>query len=310
MISRKNILNKFKWLNDSNRHFIISANYDGLICAAFLSHYLNWKLVGYYNMEKIWISDTGVQNKKDLIWVDLDILPRIGKTLGGHIVKLEDSIPSGFDSSCNPNILLNLSNKDFTKKYPLSTLAFLMWLFNIQIPSKNFAKFLILHSDAIWLKYQRYTKNFNDWLALLDDYKWEKLFNNIDSLNYDKKVDQIFYPQLINAGAISGFSKLHSKYLNIKSRESKFNPDWDEDSIMNIFELVSNHLSWNKPTLPAIIKRIDGVKNKCSLSQVKEIGLDKMISKKHIFSYAITSPRYFSYTTFGDNQKRVLDAKT
>ena len=58
MISRKNILNKFKWLNDSNRHFIISANYDGLICAAFLSHYLNWKLVGYYNMEKIWISDT------------------------------------------------------------------------------------------------------------------------------------------------------------------------------------------------------------------------------------------------------------
>ena len=298
MISRKNILNKFKWLNDSNRHFIISANYDGLICAAFLSHYLNWKLVGYYNMEKIWISDTGVQNKKDLIWVDLDILSRTGKTLGGHIVKLEDSIPSGFDSSCNPNIFLNLSNKDFTKKYPLSTLAFLMWLFNIQIPSKNFAKFLILHSDAIWLKYQRYTKNFNDWLALLDDYKWEKLFNNIDSLNYDKKVDQIFYPQLINAGAISGFSKLYSKYLNIKSRESKFNPDWDEDVILNLLHIFAEHLSWNPLKLPKINKRINGQKKSILIEEVRAIGLSDFIKKNKIFSYAITSPKIIKYTVF------------
>ena len=40
---------------------------------------------------------------------------------------------------------------------------------------------------------------------------------------------------MISIGAVSGFSKLASKYLKIKSRECKFNPDWDEDSIMDWF---------------------------------------------------------------------------
>ena len=58
---------------------IISADYDGLICASFLHHYLGWTLVGYYNMENIWISQKGLDNKKELIWVDLNILPKQGK---------------------------------------------------------------------------------------------------------------------------------------------------------------------------------------------------------------------------------------
>ena len=37
IINRNNIFNKFKWLKDKNRPFIISADYDGLVCAAFLS---------------------------------------------------------------------------------------------------------------------------------------------------------------------------------------------------------------------------------------------------------------------------------
>ena len=113
MISRKNIFHKFKWLKDKHRYFIISANYDGLICAAFLSNYLKWELAGYYNMEKIWISEKGIENKKDLIWVDLDILPQAGRTLGGHIVKLDDNIPKGFNTSCNPNILFLIASTGF-----------------------------------------------------------------------------------------------------------------------------------------------------------------------------------------------------
>ena len=79
---------------------------------------------------------------------------------------------------------------------------------------------------------------------------------------------------------------------------------------MSIFQLISNHLCWDAPQLPHIIKRIDGIKQKCLLSEVKKIGLNQMINNKHIFSYAITSPKYFSYTTFGKSKKRVLDAKS
>ena len=61
--------------------------------------------------------------------------------------------------------------------------------------------------------------------------------------------------------------------------------------------------------MPKIVRRIDGTKNKCLLSEVKQIGLNKLISEKNIFSYAITSPKYFSYTSFCESKKRVLDAK-
>ena len=105
MIIRKNIFKKFQWLKDKNHSFIISADYDGLICSAFLSHFLDCNLVGYYNMEKIWISKEGLEQKKDLIWVDLDIVPKAGKTLGGHIVILDKQLPTGLKSSCNPNII-------------------------------------------------------------------------------------------------------------------------------------------------------------------------------------------------------------
>ena len=298
MISRNDIFKKFKWLKDKHRYFIISANYDGLICAAFLSNYLKWELAGYYNMEKIWISEKGIENKKDLIWVDLDILPQAGRTLGGHIVKLNDHIPKGFNTSCNPNILLNLSNHDFKRKYPLSTLAFLMWLFDTKIPQKLFGKFLILHSDAIWLKYQKYGKNFNDWLELLDGYDWNRLFKNIDTISYERQVDQVFYPELIQLGAISGFSKLSSKHLGIKSRESKFNPDWDEDVILNLLNLFAEHLLWNPLSIPKIKKKISGKKYSISIEEVNKMGLNKFIKNKKIFSYAITSPSTIKYTVF------------
>ena len=298
MLNRKEIFKQFKWLQDSSRYFVISANYDGLICASFLSHFLKWKLAGYYNMEKIWISEEGIKNKKSLIWVDLDILPTAGRTLGGHIVKLKDSLPKGYNNSCNPNILLNLSNNDFKSKYPLSTLTFLMWLFNASIPKTLYGQFLILHSDAIWLKYQKYSKNFSYWLELLNDYSWDKLFKNIDTLSYEKKVDQVFYPDLIKAGAISGFSKLSSKHLKIKSRESKFNPDWDEDVILNLLEFFAEHLSWNPLILPKITKKIAGKKYSVNINQVNQTGLEKFIKNKKIFSYAITSPKVIKYTVF------------
>ena len=298
MLNRKKIFQKFKWLKDKNRQFVISANYDGLICASFLSHFLNWELVGYYNMQTIWISESGVKNKKDLIWVDLDIIPTLGRTLGGHIIKLGDSMPRGFRNSCNPNILMNLSNNNFNQKYPLSTLAFLIWLYNVKIPNTNYSKFLILHSDSMWLKFQKYSKNFNNWLHIFSDYNWQELFKNIDSREYEQEVDHIFYSDLINLRAISGFGKLKSKYLGLQSRESKFNPDWDEDIILNLMELFAYHLQWGTFILPLISKKIKGKKITIPVSKVQNIGISKFIREKKIFSYAITTPKTIKYTVF------------
>ena len=297
-LDRQKILSSYPWLRDRDRKFIVSASYDGMACASFLAHHFHWTLEGYYDLSSIWLSEEGINNSKDLIWVDLDIVPKAGKTLGGHIVMLDKQLPAGLKSSCNPNILHNISSDSFNQKYPLSTLSFLLWLFNISIPANNMAQFLVLHSDSTWLKYQKYTKNFSNWLSILDDYRWDTLFKNIDSIDFEKNIDQKFYPLMIQMSASSGFSKLQSKHLHIKSREYQFNPDWDEDVIFNLFDLFGQYLFWGPPMLPQIVRKIKGKKYSISIEDVKGMGLNNFIKKNKVFSYAITSSKTIKYTIF------------
>tara|TARA_B100000953_G_scaffold112878_1_gene92962 strand:- start:123 stop:1058 length:936 start_codon:yes stop_codon:yes gene_type:complete len=301
------IFKDYPWLLKKKLPMIISSNYDGLICASFLHHHLDWDLVGYYNHESLWIGEQAINQKKDIIWVDLNILPKQGKAIGGHIVSVDGFIPKGFETSCNPNILNQLTSDNFNSKFPFSTLIFLLWLYGFNCPKSEIAKLFILNSDATWLKWQNYHNNCEEWISKLSNFNWQELFYKVNTKTFDKQIDQLLYPELLSISSLKSFGKLSSKFLNIKNREFLVNPDWDEDLILNFFQLIGKHLLWSNPKLPKIIKRVDGIKKKCLLSDVKKIGLNNFIDKKYIFSYAITSPRYFSYTTFGQNKKRVID---
>tara|TARA_B100000029_G_scaffold516489_1_gene630221 strand:+ start:6878 stop:7795 length:918 start_codon:yes stop_codon:yes gene_type:complete len=297
-LSRDNIFKKYKWLREKKRPFIISSDYDGIICASFLSHYLNWELAGYYDYNSIWLSKEAIKNKNKLIWVDLNILPKTGKSIGGHIVSFDDKIPKGFKSSCNPNILQKINSNSFNKKFPFSTLIFLLWLHNKQIKNHERAKLLTLNSDNAWMKIQRYNKNTEEWIKALPEYEWDKLLKDVDSLSFEKQVDQFLYPKLQSIDAFTSFSKLKSKYLGIRSRECKINPDWDMDIILKLFYLIADYLEWTPPTIPDIITRVNGKQFKVPIAKVQKEGLDKFLNKNKIFSYAITSSKTFSYTVF------------
>ena len=302
---RKKILLTYPWLAHKKQPFIISADYDGLICASFLHHHLGWELAGYYNLTSLWFSEEAKINSDNLIWVDLNILSTQGRAIGGHIVSPNGEFPKGFKSSCNPNIMANLNADRFKDKFPFSTLIFLLWLHDIQIEKELLARMLVLHSDSSWLKYQEYGDNVNKWFSGLENYDWKWLFQKANSVTFEKRIDEILYPELKKIGAVSGLSKLSSKRLNIKSRQFQFNPDWDEDIILNLFRLFGNKLKWTPPSLPQISHRIDGTREKISLSKVKEIGLSKFLKDNNIFSYAIPSPRIFNYTSFGSNKSPV-----
>ena len=295
---RKNIIKDFPWLKEKNKYFIISADYDGIICASFLNHYLNWNLAGYYNMETLWLSNNAIENKSNLIWVDLNILPIKGRTIGGHIVSIDGITPKGFKSSCNPNLLLNINSNQFEKKFPFSTILFLMWIHNIYPKNKLVSKLLLLHADAVWLKFQNYSNNVNHWKEILTNYQWNKIFSRVNSKNFDKNIDQILYSQMKEIGALSNRSKLSSKHLNIKSREYICNPDWDDDVILKLFNIFGNELDWSPPNLPIITKKIRGNRKKISLSEIKKIGLNNFIKTKKIFSYAVPTNKTFNYTSF------------
>lgn len=305
-IKRQDIIKQFPWLVKKNCKYIISSSYDGLMCSSFLNHYLGWELVGYYDLESLWISESAKKNKEDIIWVDLNILPIQGRAIGGHIVSYDNKIPKGFDSSCNPNILAKLSSSDFKYKYPFSTILFLMWLHNKYANDDDESKFLILNADDAWLKYQKYQSNCDLWKKTLSDYNWDFLFNNVDKKTFEKKINQKFYPNFESNYFFNQTGKIKSRYYNIKSRQLWFNPDWDQDIILNLINYFAEKLDWTPPQIPIISNRIDGKRNKITLSKIKDDGLDSFINKNKVFSYAMISNRTMSYTIFNKMKKNPI----
>ena len=309
VFKRNELITHFPWLKEKNLSMVVSADYDGLICSAFLYHHLNWKLEGYYDLNNIWISKNGISEKKNIIWVDLNILPRQGRAIGGHIISLSGDVPSGFQSSCNPNILAGITSSEFKQKYPFSSLIYLLWLHNIEIKKDLLARLLVLHSDATWLKYQNYTNNCILWQKKMDDYNWKWLFQRVITKTYEKRVDEELYPLLLTMKAVSGKSKLSSKHFNISSQQYQFNPDWDEDVVLQLLQLFGKALGWTPPKIPKIIKSIEGMRQKVPLAFIKEKGLENFLKEKRVFSYAIPSPRIFNFTSFGLAYKSPLDKK-
>ena len=149
IFTRENIINKYPWIDEHNHQFIISADYDGLICAALLNHFKKWNLVGYYNLESIWLSNDALKNKNKLIWVDLNVIPKQGRSIGGHITSIKDEVIPGFDTSLNPNMISKINSSNFKRKFPLSTILLLLWIYNITIPKTLLAKMLILHIQFV-----------------------------------------------------------------------------------------------------------------------------------------------------------------
>ena len=307
IFQRNELFSNFPWLMEKNLPMIISADYDGAICASFLHHHLNWQLEGYYNLNTIWVSENGIREKQNLVWVDLNILPKQGKAIGGHIISIPgEEIPSGFQSSCNPNTLAGITAGEFHRKFPFSTLIYLLWLHNIEIKPDLLARLLILHSDATWLKFQNYPKNCKQWQKELTDYNWKWLFQKVNTKTFEKRIDEELYPLLQTMQAVSGKSKLKSNHLKINSKQYQFNPDWDEDVILQLFNLFGKTLSWTPPLLPSITKTIDGHRQKVPLAFIKQTGLSNFLRKKYVFSYAIPSPRIFNFTSFGGTNKSPL----
>lgn len=307
IFSQKDIFQQYPWLKEKNHKFIISADYDGLICAAFLHHYLNWSLEGYYDFKNIWISEEGVKNKSELIWVDLNILPSQGRAIGGHIITIDGVIPKGFKTSCNPNILAGISAENFENKFPFSTILFLFWLHKIIVSNNSFEKTILLHADAVWLKMQKYPQNIISWSKMFSSFDWDPLIHFANSKLIEESVDQKLYPILAHLGAVSGKSKLKSKYRNIHSKEYKFNPDWDEDVILSLLNLFATHFKWTPPKIPNIQKCITGENNKISLKIVKKRGIQTILKEHRVFSYAIPSPNFFNFTSFGTVKKSPIN---
>ena len=124
------------------------------------------------------------------------------------------------------------------------------------------------------------------------------------------KTDEELYSLLYTMKAVSSNSKLSSNQLNIQSLQFQFNPDWDEDIVLQLLQLFGKTLGWTPPKIPEIVKSIEGIRQKVPLAFIKEKGLTNFLKEKRVFSYAIPSPRIFNFTSFGLAYKSPLEKKS
>lgn len=160
-INPKTIRDRFSWLNERDKKMIVHNDLDGILTAMFFKQYLNWEVVGVYDLNKISVTAKEPISMKDLIYVDLDVTFSDYYSIGHHIIGSESN------THFNINDIFGIDHKQYVKKFPLSTVLFLYWLYEIELPKDMLQNIFLLHSDSTYKNYVTYKNNVEMWIKAL-----------------------------------------------------------------------------------------------------------------------------------------------
>lgn len=166
------LLTKYPWIIMQEQNCILSPDSDGFLCGLFMSHYLKWKIRGFYD-GKILIIERGF-SPQDCIFLDMEIFRPNIRSIGQHMVMYDKmSLPpnwKNFENCIAANNLRNYDFKnDFNKKYPLGTIHLLLSILgqNRSIPIAKNAVSSLLYTDGTFKNQYNYPENCLDWLDFL-----------------------------------------------------------------------------------------------------------------------------------------------
>jgi len=178
---------EFSGMFTKGRSCVISVDLDGVLSAVLMAHLFEWDVVGTYDANNLWVlrrclpsgsicPETAMAQGK-FVFLDHDVYRTQIDSIGHHMLQwsADTPIPLHTDgrSTLNPNLLRGISySKDFNRKYPYSTLHFLLacasaWglLGNFK-PDEEFST-LLLHVDSSFFNAMNYKRNALDWLSWL-----------------------------------------------------------------------------------------------------------------------------------------------
>lgn len=161
-INKETLKEQYPWFFERDKEMVIHNDLDGILTGMFLSHYMGWKVVGVYDLETIHISKDFKGRMEDIIYVDLDVTFKDYKSLGHHIIGTESA------NHLNLNTLFGIDHRKYVRKYPLSTVFFLYWLYDIALPTDAEQLSFLLHGDSVLANYSKYTDNVSMWLKHLN----------------------------------------------------------------------------------------------------------------------------------------------
>lgn len=311
-----NLIREYPWIVDKGKFAILSPDSDGILCGLFMSHFFDWKIVGYYD-GKILLLKNGLECE-DCIFLDVDIYREKIKSIGHHMVLLnKDRIPdnwNNFKSCIQPNNMRGLDFKhSFKRKYPLGTIHLLLGIADnkVEINISKSSLCPLYFVDGTYQVLYTYPENVLDWLDFLNA-------NNSNSVLY-KVFCNAHYSVHDMMTAMDGFFRKRDKICPPRGGKKRERGDRlvlsDENGPMNIYKkgnfyaiekdakdkieqfiiLISNLTNWN-------YKKTDWIWDDFLL-----YGFNKGIKKPlvrdyyHVlssnpFSFAITAADRFEYT--------------
>lgn len=166
------IIEKYPWIIEENQNCILSPDSDGLLCGLFMSHFLNWKIKGFYD-GKVMVLEEGL-SAKDCVFLDIEIFRKDIRSFGHHMLLYNNNdLPDNWDNFENclqPNILRNYDGYHYFRlKYPLGTIHLLLGIishkYNIKLSENALAPLFFV--DGTFNVLFSYPENVMNWLNFL-----------------------------------------------------------------------------------------------------------------------------------------------
>lgn len=291
-LSRDGIREQYPFLEDRNRAMVVGSDVDALLSAAFLHEELGWEFAGFYTgFETVYYTD--VDTIRDAVWVDLDVNRPSLRSVGHHILRTrqDDALP-GLRRSLNLNEVRGVYRKDFTRKYPLGTIHFLLWYHDVE-EFTDLQEAFLLSADSTWINAQRYTDNVTEWVENCLPVSWlVDAIEAVQTIEFERRIREEVYPRIETTGFSRGGSsgRTSSSHLGLNGWQCSFT-DPTTDEVVNLVDLIADVMDWGPVAIPAGMQVERGTRRSTTYSEVRDTygDLDTFLDETDTFSFAIPS---------------------
>lgn len=292
----------------SFRGMVVGNDLDSLLSACFLKSVFGWDVAAIYDYRSLWRA----AEEKDFaarflrgeyVAIDLDIYHPQIFSLGHHILEYDSSdVLEGHARSLNPNLIRGVNVSNFTRKYPLGTIHFLIWLFN-QTDLTRPAKFLTWLADSAFINAQshRFRENALDWARnfFRSDFLL-KMTERVDLPGFEEALQKEIFPALQGNPLVGVAGQVKSRHLQWSGYQCQWSdPNRERDSILALLETLSALTGWEAPRLPARFLQAEGKRRNIATEEIlaRFGGLDNFLAREKVFSYVFPYRDTVNYTT-------------
>lgn len=264
-IAYQEVLQKYPWIAKRNQKCILSPDSDGLLCGLFMSYYLDWEIVGFYDGKVCLLKDGVSAYDEDVCFLDMEIYREGIKSFGHHMVMvykkyLPEDWEVRFKNCIQPNLMRGYDKNAFRLKYPLATIHLLIAILencpDLNIKLEEGSIFPLIFTDGTFNVMFSYPENVMNWWKFLkvneqsrllkyifqgEDYTVYKLMQEMDA--FFRERDLISAPR--ERGDRLKISNKDSSPYNIEPQNGLFKIKEEAKLRCEMFLLLlSKHTKW------------------------------------------------------------------